>query len=225
MNHSNFIPSRESRLIIALIGWYSRQLARRRFKHIWLKQSYQPDKNSKTVYFLNHSSWWDGLIPLLLNNYLFQQQARAMMEDKQMHQYPFFSRIGAFSVNLENTRNMAFSLRYAHESMQRANSSLYLYPEGKIVPFSTDQPEFRGGLAWLYNKMPDIDYVPIGIYIHTMRHDKPELHINIGEAVSYTGEPGSKAEIQDYLEKALQKLLNELQLNSGFNNSEFVNWM
>ena len=165
------------------------------------------------------------MIPLLLNNYLFQQQARAMMEDKQMHQYPFFSRIGAFSVNLENTRNMAFSLRYAHESMQRANSSLYLYPEGKIVPFSTDQPEFRGGLAWLYNKMPDIDFVPIGIYIHTMRHDKPELHINIGEAVSYTGEPGSKAEIQDYLEKALQKLLNELQLQSGFNNSEFVNWL
>jgi chlorobactene lauroyltransferase len=222
---TDFIPARESKIFITLFGWYTRLLFKRRFKSIWLRQDYQPQTENKTVYFLNHSSWWDGIIPLLLNNYLFHQQARAIMEDKQMIRYPFFRRIGAFSVNLENNRKTIQSLKYALESMERPNASLFIYPEGRMVPFSTDKPDFRGGLAWMYKKLPEIDFVPIGIYIHTLRYDKPELHIRIGKAVSYNGDPGSTEELQEYLETELQKLLIELHSKSGINNSGFVKWI
>ena len=61
-----------------------------------------------------------------------------MMEDKQMHEHGLFKRIGAFSVNLENPRSAVRSLRYAVESMKRPHSSLFIYPEGRIVRFSTE---------------------------------------------------------------------------------------
>jgi 1-acyl-sn-glycerol-3-phosphate acyltransferase len=225
LNQSGFIPAKESKAFIKLFGWYTRLLFHRRFKQIWIKQNYQPDKNSKTVYYLNHSSWWDGLIPLLLNNYRFRQQARAMMEDKQMIRYPFFRRIGAFSVSPDNSRKSIHALRYALESMERPNSSLFIYPEGEIIPFSTEKPEFKEGIAWLYNKLPQVDFVPIGIYIHTIRHDKPELHLYIGEPVSGIPGTGSNHEIRLQLETALHRLLRDLKTNSGFEDTGYRKWL
>lgn len=223
-NENQFIEANESRLFISLFGWYVKWLFRFRFKQIWIKQDYYPESDSRTIYYLNHSSWWDGIIPLLLNRYLFNQRARAMMEDKQMLRYTFFRRIGAFSVNLDAPRKSGRSLRYAMESMKRDNSSLYIYPEGKIVPFSVKKPEFEGGLTWLARQLPEVDIVPVGIYIHTIRHDKPELHINIGQKVETNGAIESKQQLQQKLESSLQLLLGNLQQFSGFEDSYFKKW-
>ena len=225
-NQAGFIPAQESKLITSLFGWYTKWLFRSRFKRVWLKQSYRPASDSRTIYYLNHSSWWDGLIPLLLNRNLFHQRGRAMMEDKQMLRYRFFRRIGAFSVNLENPRHSLPSLRYALDSMKRENASLYIYPEGKIVPFTVDKPVFQGGLTWLSDRLPEVDVVPVGIYIHTMRGSKPELHISIGEPVDRTGfnDSGDRKGLQHRLELSLQSLLLGLQKYSGFDDSEFKKW-
>jgi chlorobactene lauroyltransferase len=177
---NSFIPADESRWFISLFDLYVRNLFRRRFKNIAIDQHYQPSDGDKTIYFLNHTSWWDGLIPLLLNQKLFRQRARAMMEDRQMHRHKFFRKIGAFSINLQDPRGSVRSLRYAADSMKRPNASLFIYPEGRIVPFTDAKPEFKPGLAWISGKCPEADLVPIGIYITTARFDKPELYIRIG---------------------------------------------
>ncbi len=221
-NRQDFIPARESAFFIRFFGWYTKRLFIHRFKHIWLKQHYFPDSNSRTIYYLNHSSWWDGITPLLLNQYLFRQNARAMMEDKQMKQYKFFRWIGAFSVSLNETRGSVRSLRYAVKSMQRDNASLFIYPEGKIVPFSTSQPEFQGGLNWLYRQLPEVEVVPIGTYIHTLRYNRPEIHIQIGEPVQVNKRLGPG--LQTTLEKALQKQLIELHQYGGFDDAYFLKW-
>ena len=106
------------------------------------------------------------------------------MEHKQMRQYPFFSRIGAFSINLEDPRSSIKSLRYAVDSMKRENACLFIYPEGKLTPVSDSLPEFKEGLSWLYQKMDEIDFVPIVFYIDHSKSDKPDLYISIGESVN-----------------------------------------
>lgn len=192
---------------------YTRWLFRRRFENVWVEQGYKPDSESKTIYYLNHTSWWDGLIPLLLNRKLFRQNARAMMEDKQMEKYGLFKRIGAFSVNLENPRSAVRSLRYAVESMKRPNSSLFIYPEGEIVPFSTDKPNFKNGLGWIVNQCPDTDVVPIGIYINTEKFDKPELFMKIGKTIEINGDD-SAANLNSFFERRMGQLLKELTDNA-----------
>lgn len=108
------------------------------------------------------------------------------MEDKQMRQYSFFSKIGAFSINLEDPRASLVSLRYALESMERERASLFIYPEGTITPPSGSIPEFKDGLSWLYTKTTDLDYVPITLYSHMLRSSKPELYIAIGSSVDHS---------------------------------------
>ena len=200
-----------------------RLLFRRRFKNVWLKQEYDPGKESRTVYYLNHHSWWDGIIPLLLNEYLLKQKARALMEEKQMRQYPFFKKIGAFSIDRDDNRKTITSLRYAVESMKRDNASLFIYPEGKITPAGSLM-KFEGGLSWLQSKVPDADFVPIGIYMHTIRHDKPELHLHIGKAISF-GENDASSEITEHYENELNNILRNLRETAGYTDDPYQTFL
>lgn len=188
---------------------------------MWLKQVYKPSKESKTVYFINHNMWWDGLLPLYLSRNIFHQKARAMMEDKQMKKYPFFSRIGVFSINLSDPKSSIYSLKFAIESMKRANSSLYIYPEGMLTTASESKPEFKKGLAWLYQKMgSEVDFVPVAFYSHTFRDSKPELYINIGSPVELD-KALSKEDLTSKFEEAVHNLLLETRNVAGFGDQEF----
>jgi len=173
-----FIPAKENRLFITMFRQYVWWLFRRRFNAVYVRQDYTPTSSSRSIYYGNHNSWWDGLIPLLLNEYILKQQARAIMEDKQMKKYPFFKWIGAFSVDRGNSRRAIYTLRYALQSMNRDNAALYLYPEGTIVPFIRSlHPSYEGGLTWLATKLSNVDIVPMHIYINTHNSHKPELLI------------------------------------------------
>jgi chlorobactene lauroyltransferase len=207
---TTFIPADESHWFIALFDHYVRFLFRRRFYRVWTDLSYNPSQENKTIYYLNHTSWWDGLIPLLLNRKMFRQNARAMMEDKQMNEHRFFKKIGAFSVNLSNPRAVITSLRYAVTSMQRPQACLFIYPEGEIVPFSIQKPSFKKGLAWIAKKCPAADVVPIGIYFSHKASDKPELFLKIGRALEFDRRENEET-LNTFFEMELQHLLQKLQ--------------
>jgi 1-acyl-sn-glycerol-3-phosphate acyltransferase len=203
------IPARKSRLFIAVFRWYVRWLFYRKFDTIWLHKDYEPSPDESTIYYLNHTSWWDGLIPFLLNEFHFQQQARAVMEDQQMREFPFFSRIGAFSINRSNPRSALQSLQYGLDYLQQPGRSLFIYPEGKIIPPEQSPTSFEGGLAWMLDQMPvnarrSTRVVPIGIYTHLMDNDRPTLLLNVAAPVAV--EPGAdRTQIQAVLEHRLSQ--------------------
>jgi len=204
-----FIPAQESPLFIHFFSFYINWFFKYRFKHVWLNQNYYPGTEDKTIYYLNHTSWWDGLIPFYLNENALKQQGRAMMEDKQMVKYRFFKKIGAFSVHLDNPKSALVSLRYAIKSMQRPNASLFIYPEGEIGPFSYNKPTFKNGLAWLCEQLPGADIVPVGIYIHSMNHSKPELMILVDSAIEFDRGAGTD-QINEMLQMEMRSTLRNL---------------
>ncbi len=203
-NTKSFIPAKESPFFIKLFDLYCTTLFWRRFSSITVEIKYNPQPDSKTIYYLNHNSWWDGLIPFYLNQKYFNQNARGIMEDKQLEKYSFFRRLGVFSINLEDPRSSIRSLRYAIESMNRPKSSLYLYPQGKIVPFSVDNLNFKKGIGWLCKQLPNVDVVPIAVHIHTMYNDKPKLEISVGSALDI-----DRSETADVINQHLENKLSE----------------
>lgn len=215
----DFIPANESPLFIKGFRWYTWLLFKRRFHKVWLRQDYDLNKESKTVYYLNHHSWWDGLIPFLLNEFQFHQQARAFMEDTQMKKYPLFQKIGAFSINRDSRRQAITSLRYAVDSFEREQASLFIYPEGTITSPGSAM-NFEGGLAWLYGNLDNVDFVPIGIYMHTIRHDKPELHLQVGRPENINASLSRERKTARF-EEQLDKILAGLRKKAGFDDSGF----
>lgn len=137
-----------------------------------------------------------------------------------MIRHTFFQKIGAFSVNLNHSKSLITSLRYAVHSMERPQASLFIYPEGEIVPFSTNKPKFKKGLAWIAEKCPDVDIVPIGIYIQHSRYDKPELFIKIGNPVENSVKGNKQESIGSYEDK-LREVLISLQEDSHQSDKRF----
>ena len=39
---------------------------------------------------MNHSAWWDAVIPVHLSHDLFRREIHALMEGEQLRKYPFF---------------------------------------------------------------------------------------------------------------------------------------
>lgn len=143
------------------------------------------------------------------------------MEDKQMQQYTFFSKIGAFSINPENPKASIQSLRYAVKSLERENSCLFIYPEGTITPASDSAPDFKDGLGWLYTKTENVDYVPIHIYAHFLRSGKPELYISIGKSVNHD-KSLDRNELTSLFEADIQRLNEQTRLIAGFSDEGFI---
>lgn len=143
------------------------------------------------------------------------------MEEKQMREYKFFSKIGAFSISLGDSHSQISSLRYALESMKISNASLYIFPEGGFTPATSEKPDFKEGLSWLYKQCDNVDFVPISFYTHTFRGSKPELYINIGEPVTLSKNL-SKNQLSLHLENHLHQLLIETRDVAGFTDSGFT---
>lgn len=131
------------------------------------------------------------------------------MEDTQLNRYPFFRKLGVFSIDLSSARSSMQSLRYAIRSMERPNAALYIYPQGKIKPFDTDDLEFKKGIGWLAKKLQNTDLVPVGIYIHTRESDKPRLEITVGHEVTVNRQKPAD-DINHLLEEDLSNLLKRM---------------
>jgi len=146
-----------------------------------------------------------------------------MMEDKQMREYSLFQKIGAFSINRDDPRKVLRSLRYAVKSFDRPHSSLFIYPEGTITPAGSAM-NFEGGLAWLYDHLKNVDFVPVGIYMHTIRHDKPELHLHVGRPTNLDASL-SRDEKTAHFENQLDHILEELKEKAGFDDTAFEQFL
>lgn len=208
-DYSGVIPASESKIFDLIFSLYVRNLYRRRFDRVYLHSDYIPSSLDTSIYFLNHYSWWDALTPYLLNKKLFRQNMRAMMVEHQVRKFPFFRKIGVFSVDKEHPRKSMNSLRYAADSMFRDKASLYIYPQGKIEDEHIKDLRFESGLAWLYQHLPDVDFVPIATTMNTRYSEKPRLYVKIGHRVKLN--VTNKDEIKVELEKYLDSLRKDVQ--------------
>ncbi len=117
MNHHqpDFISEIDSPVFNRVFYWYSLTLFRRRFRAVWLDDSAVQPSSRASLYIGNHNSWWDALVPLLINERVLRQRARALMDVEQLQKYPFFRRLGVFSIDRQHPRKALESMEYAAE--------------------------------------------------------------------------------------------------------------
>ena len=86
------------------------------------------------------------------------------------------------------------SLLLSLNHLQTPNASIYLFPEGEIVPVHSGPLEFKRGLTWLRNQANTTDIVPIAIYVDYSKSSKPNLHIHIGSVLKADENPAAHLE-------------------------------
>jgi 1-acyl-sn-glycerol-3-phosphate acyltransferase len=216
----SFIPPKIDWFTITFFKWYVKYLCKKRFENVWIRTNYKSEKGESTLYLLNHHYWWDGLIPLLLNEYVFKQDARAIMEEKQMKIFPFFSRVGAFSIDRANLKSAMFSLDFAGEWLQGSGNSVYLYPEGKITN-TCDNLSIESGFTRILKNYKGFDTVLIALFITYDKFDKPELYIDVSESILLDSDL-NKLEMVSLIENELNQRLQILKDSSTRSEISFI---
>ncbi len=175
------IPPRKTPLTEALLYRYVRGLARSTFHAIHVSgldhlRHLPPDR--PVLALANHSCWWDGFLIHLLTRAAPQRDFFCMMEEKQLRHFPFLTRIGAFSVNLESPRQVATSLRFTLRLLADPTKLVWLFPQGVMAP--ADAPlDLRPGAAFLLRKTPGALFLPVAFRYGFRREQKPEAWIRI----------------------------------------------
>jgi 1-acyl-sn-glycerol-3-phosphate acyltransferase len=130
----------------------------------------------------NHSTWWDALVALVVSELWLGADAHALMDAKNLRRVPFFGRVGAFGVDLDDPADGARALRHAARLLDRPGRLVWIFPEGRerspYEPLTSDR--LMPGSAQIARLAKKATLVPIGLRYVFGEAEAPDLFIAIG---------------------------------------------
>jgi len=178
------ITARKSAWFERLFAFYNRNLIARRFEGLRVAglnhlRGRTPDVPQ--LLYANHSSWWDGLVLFQLAR-VCKLDLYAMMEERQLRQYPFHRKLGAFSVVRENPREALRSIEYAGNLLRHTSRTILIFPQGATEPNDVRPLKFYTGAARIIERVGEIDALPVALRYEFLDDFRPQIIVRIGKA-------------------------------------------
>lgn len=208
------LPALKSPWFESIFAVYNRNLLARRFEglrvaglgHLRGRRGDVP-----LVLYANHSSWWDGLVAFQLGRACGLDQY-AMMEERQLRQYPFFRRLGAFSVVRESPREGARSIEYAARLLQNSGRALWIFPQGETLPNDARPLNFYRGAARVIERAGPAYAAPVAMRYEFLEDYRPEALARVGRPRRVEAGAGVGAKrLTDELAASLTETLDALR--------------
>ncbi len=219
------IKAQRNRLGEAAVNWLVLGSLRRAFSQVRLKVEVgaeaprpQARLDRPAIFYLNHSSWWDGYVTYLLARHLLKADAYLMMDVRQLRKYFFFTWAGAFSVDRQNTRSAVESLNYISNLLrERRWRSLWLFPQGEIQTSSRRPLDFFGGHAAVARKLPTCYLYPVAVRYEFATSQFPEIFMRIGPGQTVQGGALNAKALTNDTRLRLEQQLEQMnaELNAG----------
>ncbi|MCK8454403.1 lysophospholipid acyltransferase family protein [Bacillus safensis] len=200
--------SRSFRRIFSL--YLERYLLLKHFRSVMMKGTVDPNEKLPVLYIANHSSWWDGLIIFLLTEKASELDHYMMMEEKQLKQYAFFRKLGAFPVHKENLKSVKQALMTAKENMQ-AGGAVWLFPQGKIMHQDMRPLELEGGASFIVRQFEQVVVKPVTLHYTFNQFQKPTVSAVFGEDTLVCGGELRGKDVTHLLRDLLETQLNAHQ--------------
>lgn len=182
------IRARHSRAGDALIYWaLMRSAIWSHFARVWLRVEglIPTPADGPLILYLNHPSWWDGYIALVLNRIVLGDrfQGFLMMDEHELRRYRFFSWSGAFSVNRQDARSALGSVAYISRLLAaRRDRALAIFPQGEITPNDRRPLQMFSGLAHVAQRAGGATLWPVALRYEFRGQQRPEAFIRAGPA-------------------------------------------
>lgn len=156
------------------------------------------------VVYVNHASWWDPLVGLILKDALFpRRQLYAPIEHRAVERYALLKRMGFFGVEAGTTRGAIQFLRAADKILAKSDAVLSITPQGKFVDCRERPLRFDSGLGALATRCPRACFLPVAVEYVFWEERLPEILVRFGrpsivcrgrEANGWSGNPSAWTE-------------------------------
>ncbi len=170
--------------LVRLFARYSRGYVRRHFHSVRLLQSHALPAEFEelpVVVFLNHASWWDPLVCLLLAAELFPARpAFGPIDARALQRYRFLARLGFFGVETDSRRGAAAFLRTGTAILQNPKQMLWITPQGKFTDTRVRPVSLQRGLAHLAGCAAPAVFLPLAIEYSFWEERTPEVLLAFG---------------------------------------------
>lgn len=181
------IPAKKDRLVGGLLAWDAERRLRASFtamRIFGLERLEAALAAGPVIVVSNHTAWWDPLVAIFLTTRVAPADAYAMMDAKNLRRFPFFARVGAFGVDLDDPADGARALRYARKLLDAPGRVVWIFPEGREVPLSARPIAFKAGSAELARLAKDAAVVPLALRYEMGASPKPTALVAIGQPVT-----------------------------------------
>jgi len=136
-------------------------------------------RDAPALVVANHTTWWDALVALYASELLLGCDGYAMMDAANLRRLPFFRRVGAFGVDLDDPADGARAIRHAARLLDRPGRALWIFPEGRErSPYGA--LALRPGAAQIARVARRATVVPVGLRYVFGASEHPDLWIAFG---------------------------------------------
>lgn len=137
------------------------------------------------VIYLNHPSWWDPMICLLLARRFWPTRKHyAPIDAAQLKRYPLFERLGFFGVEPKGVRGGAVFLRTANELLKQHDTLLWITAQGHFTDARVRPIHLRPGLSHLLRRVKSVAVVPLSLEYAFWDESYPEVLAAFGPAMN-----------------------------------------
>ncbi|MBL7992923.1 MAG: lysophospholipid acyltransferase family protein [Candidatus Kapabacteria bacterium] len=192
---------------------YLRSLVKKRFHALHVLGDVPKVSSDTPVLLLpNHSTWWDGFFPYVLNDIVLKREFFIMMLEHRLREFWFFRFVGAFSINQQSPKGIAQSLDYT-ASLLQGNRLVVLFPQGELAAWGKRPLGYNRGVERVIRKSIEqgkrLAVIPLAMRCEFLANEKPHVFLLCGAPIiTDAATPRSTA---DELERLETALLEELE--------------
>ncbi|MGI8438152.1 MAG: lysophospholipid acyltransferase family protein [Chthoniobacterales bacterium] len=184
-------PPQISPRLLRFFGHYADSYLARHFHSVRLLKNSAPPvcEGFPLVVYLNHSSWWDPLVSLLLARRFFtRRQSFGPIEAAALGRYRFFERLGFFGVKTGSRTGAEDFLATATAILRSEKNALWITPQGKFADFHARPVAFMSGLSHLTKHVERAAFLPLAIQYVYWEERLPEILLGFGEPIIFRTE-------------------------------------
>jgi 1-acyl-sn-glycerol-3-phosphate acyltransferase len=177
---------RRSPTLFALFGRYCRRYVARHFHAVRVSRSGPiPEIGRRPIVIIvNHASWWDPLIGLIVSQHLPDWRIHyAPIEQQGLEQYRILERLGFFGIHTGTRAGGLQFLRKGLAILAIPESTLWVTAQGQFVDVRDRPITLKEGVGHLAHRCRETCFVPMAIEYPYWNDRLPEALVRFGRLI------------------------------------------
>lgn len=185
---TDLLPAKTSAHVLRWFRWYIRRMCRKSFSAVRLSNDSASalealrDNERPLIVAMNHQSWWDPLIGLLVASALCPDRpGLAPMDREMLERFAILRRVGVFGIDPDDPTSLDAMRQYVGNHFEaHSNATLWLTPQGEFAD-PRALIRLRPGASALAADRADVRVVSLAIEYPFWLDKRPEVLLHMSE--------------------------------------------
>ena len=183
---------------------YAHRYVRKHFHAVRLSKSGSPlaSGDEPLLVVLNHPSWWDPLIGIVLSRAFGARDHFAAIDAVAVRQYRFFQKLGFVGVDTKSLRGAAEFLRTGAAILAQPRHVFWVTAQGRFTDVRERPLALRSGVGHLAARLTAGIVLPVALEYTFWTERTPEALVRVGEPLQIADHPGLNGQCVDCADRS-----------------------